>query len=111
VFFQRDVLEERSNLMGKLSKILVTLVGLVCVVLIGLALFVHFYLTEDRVKALIIPPAEEALGRKVHIGSIDVGLFTGITVRDVSVKEDDGKTDFLSTREFVLKECRAGAGH
>jgi len=89
--------------MGKLSRILVTLVGLVCVVLIGLALFVHFYLTEDRVKALIIPPAEEALGRKVHIGSMDVGLFTGITVRDFSVKEDDGKTDFLSTREFVLR--------
>ncbi len=89
--------------MGKLSRILVTLVGLVCVVLIGLAIFVHFYLTEDRVKALIIPPAEEALGRKVHIGSIDVGLFTGITVRDFSVKEDDGKTDFLSTREFVLR--------
>lgn len=89
--------------MGKLSRILVTLVGLVCVVLIGLALFVHFYLTEDRVKALIIPPAEEALGRKVHIGSMDVGLFTGITVRDVSVKEADGKTDFLSTGEFVLR--------
>jgi len=89
--------------MGKLSRILVTLVGLVCVVLIGLALFVHFYLTEDRVKALIIPPAEEALGRKVHIGSMDVGLFTGITVRDVSVKEDDGKTDFVSTGEFVLR--------
>jgi type II secretion system protein N len=89
--------------MGKLSKILVTLVALVCVVLIGLALFVHFYLTEDRVKALIIPPAEEALGRKVHIGSIDVCLFTGITVRDVSVKEADGKTNFLSTGEFVLR--------
>jgi AsmA protein len=89
--------------MGKLGKILVTLVGLVCVVLIGLAIFVHFYLTEDRIKALIIPPAEEALGRKVHIGSIDVGLFTGITVSDVSVKEADGKTDFLSTGEFVLR--------
>jgi AsmA protein len=89
--------------MGKLGKILVTLVGLVCVVLIGLAIFVHFYLTEERVKALIIPPAEEALGRKVHIGSIDVGLFTGIIVRDVSVKEADGKTNFLSTGEFVLR--------
>lgn len=89
--------------MGKLSRILVMLVGLVCVVLIGLALFVRFYLTEDRVKALIIPPAEEALGRKVRIGSMDVGLFTGITVSDVSVKEVDGKKDFLSTREFVLR--------
>ena len=89
--------------MGKLSRILVALVILICVVLIGLALFVRFYFTEDRVRALIIPPAEEALGRKVHIGSIDVGLFTGITVKDFSVKEADGKTDFLSTGEFVLR--------
>jgi uncharacterized protein involved in outer membrane biogenesis len=89
--------------MGKLSKILVMLVGLVCAVLIGLAVFVHFYLTEDRIKALIIPPAEEALRRNVNIGSIDVGLFTGITVKDFSVKEVDGKTDFLSTGEFVLR--------
>ena len=32
-----------------------------------------------------------------------MGLFTGLPVRDVSVKEADGKTDFLSIGEFVLR--------
>lgn len=89
--------------MGKLGKILVTFFVLIGVVLVGLSLFVHFYLTEDRVKALVIPQAEKALGRTVQIGGIDVGLFSGITVKDFTVKEADGHTDFVSTKEFVLR--------
>jgi uncharacterized protein involved in outer membrane biogenesis len=89
--------------MGKLSKILVTFFVLIGVVLVGLSLFVHFYLTEDRVKALVIPQAEKALGRTVQIGGIDVGLFSGITVKDFTVKEIDGHTDFVTTKEFVLR--------
>jgi uncharacterized protein involved in outer membrane biogenesis len=72
-------------------------------VLVGLSLFVHFYLTEDRIKALVIPRAEKALGRTVQIGGVDVGLFSGITVKDFTVKETDGHTDFISTKEFVLR--------
>ncbi len=89
--------------MGKLGKILVTFLAFIGVVLVGLTLFVHFYLTEDRVKALVIPQAEKALGRTVQIGGIDVGLFSGITVKDFTVKETDGHTDFVSTKEFVLR--------
>jgi AsmA protein len=89
--------------MKKLSKILVTFCVLIGVVLVGLSLFVHFYLTEDRVKALVIPQAEKALGRTVRIGGINVGLFSGITVKDFTVKETDGHTDFVSTKEFVLR--------
>ncbi|MCD6197913.1 MAG: AsmA family protein [Deltaproteobacteria bacterium] len=89
--------------MGKFGKILVTFLAFIGVVLVGLSLFVHFYLTEDRVKALVIPQAEKALGRTVQIGGIDVGLFSGITVKDFTVKETDGHTDFISTKEFVLR--------
>ena len=89
--------------MGKLGKILVTFFVLIGVVLVGLSLFVHFYLTEDRVKALVIPRAEKALGRTVQIGGIDVGLFSGITVKDFTVKETDSHTDFVSRKEFVLR--------
>lgn len=89
--------------MKKLSKILVIFCVLIVVVLVGLSLFVHFYLTEDRVKALVIPQAEKALGRTVRIGEVNVGLFSGITVKDFTVKEKDGHTDFVSTKEFVLR--------
>jgi AsmA protein len=89
--------------MGRLGKILVTFLVFIGVMLVGLSLFVHFYLTEDRVKALVIPQAEKALGRTVQIAGIDVGLFSGITVKDFTVKELDGHTDFVSTKEFVLR--------
>ncbi|MBW2080848.1 MAG: hypothetical protein JRI27_07820, partial [Deltaproteobacteria bacterium] len=38
-----------------------------------------------------------------QIGGIDVGLFSGIIVKDFTVKETDGHTDFVSTKEFVLR--------
>ncbi len=89
--------------MGRLAKIFMVSVILIVLVLIGLSLFVHLYLTEDRLKALVIPQAEKALNRTVQIGRIDVGLFSGITVRDFQVKEPDGKTNFASVKKFVLR--------
>ena len=88
--------------MGKLGKVLAIVVLLVIIAIAGLVAFVHYYLTEERVKALVIPQAETALGRKVAIGTIKVGLLSGITIRDFLIKEADGKADFVSTRAFVL---------
>lgn len=84
-------------------RILTALVVLVILVGVGLAVFVRYYLTEDRLQAMIIPPIQEALGRDVSIGTIDVSLFKGISVNDVAVKEADGSTDFLSVGSFVLR--------
>jgi uncharacterized protein involved in outer membrane biogenesis len=68
--------------MGKLGKVLGIIVLLVVVSIAGLIAFVHYYLTEERVKTLIIPQAEAALGRKVAIGDIKIGLLSGITIKD-----------------------------
>lgn len=88
--------------MGKLGKVLGIILLLVVVVIAGLIAFVHYYLTEDRVKTLIIPQAEAALGRDVAIGDIKIGLLSGITIRDFLIKEADRTTDFVSTKAFVL---------
>lgn len=89
--------------MRKLGKILLGIAAVVAVIFIGLSLFVRFYLTEDRLKALIIPPAEKALARNVSIGAIKVGLLKGITINDFSIKEADGRTNFVSADSFVLR--------
>ncbi len=89
--------------MGRLLRIITVLVAVIIVVIVGLATFIHFYLTEDRLKALIIPPAERTLGRKIDVGNIKAGLFSGIVVRDVIIKEADGKADFARLRTFVLR--------
>ena len=88
--------------MGKLGKVLGIIVLLVVVAIAGLVAFVHYYLTEERVKALVIPQAEAALGRVVAIGGIKIGLLSGITIQDFVIKEADGKTNFVSTKAFVL---------
>ncbi|KPJ99039.1 MAG: hypothetical protein AMJ60_06285 [Desulfobacterales bacterium SG8_35] len=88
--------------MGKIGKILGIIVLLFVLVIAGLVAFVHYYLTEERVKSLVIPQAEAALGRKVAIGDIKIGLLSGITIRDFLIKEADQQQDFVSTRAFVL---------
>jgi AsmA protein len=88
--------------MGKPGKVISTIILLFIVVIAGLIAFVHYYLTEERVKALIIPQAESALGREVAIGSIKIGLLSGITIRDFLIREEDRKNTFVSTKAFVL---------
>jgi AsmA protein len=88
--------------MGKLGKVFGVIVLLVVVVVVGLVAVVKIYLTEERVKALVIPQAESALGRKVAIGDIKIGLFSGITIKDFIIKEADGQSNFVSTKAFVL---------
>ena len=88
--------------MGKLGKVLGIIFLLIVVVIAGLAAFVHYYLTDERVKALIIPQAEAALDREVAIGDIKIGLLSGITIRDFLIKETDKTTNFVSTKAFVL---------
>ena len=88
--------------MGKLGKVLGIVVLLVVVSFTGLIAFVHYYLTEERIKTLIIPQAEAALGRDVAIGDIKIGLLSGITINDFLIKEADKKNNFVSTKAFVL---------
>ncbi len=88
--------------MKKLGKILGILIVLIILVIAGLSVFVRYYLTEDRLKAMVIPPAEQSLGRQVAIGGIQVGLFKGIAIEDFAIKEEDGEADFVSAKSFVL---------
>ncbi|MDA8165992.1 MAG: AsmA family protein [Desulfobacteraceae bacterium] len=89
--------------MKKVLKVVAILFGVALVVLAGLALFVHFYLTNDRVKALLLPRLQETLGRQVTMEKLDVGLFRGITLQDFAVKEQNGATDFFRAKAFVLR--------
>lgn len=82
------------------------LLGIIAVVIVlilaGLSVAVKSYLKSDRLKALIIPKIEDATGRKVNISEINVSLFKGIVIKEMSLKEKDGKTDFVAARAFVL---------
>ncbi len=88
--------------MGKIGKLLIFLLLLVVAAVVALGAFVHFYLTEDRLLSLLIPPAEKTLGRQVTIDSIEVSLFSGVKVRRLAIKEANGKDDFATVDTVVL---------
>ncbi len=88
--------------MAKLLKVIAVLAALVVVVIVGMNIFIKFYLTDARIKALVIPPLERALDRKVTIGNIGVSLFSGVVINDFAIKERDGKTDFVHSRVFRI---------
>ncbi len=87
----------------KLVIVLAAVAVLIIVAVIALGLVVRSYLSSDKLKALIIPRIEEATGRKAGISEIKVSLFSGVRVEGISLKEADGKKDFISAKEFVIK--------
>ena len=89
--------------MGRIVKI-VSILGLTCILLVvGLTIFIRLYLTDDRIKAYIIPAAEKALDRSVAIGDIHVGLLRGISIDDFIIREKDRQDEFVSMKSFVLR--------
>ena len=88
--------------MKKLIKVAAIVVGILVLLVIALSIFVKSYLSSDRLKPIILPRAEAMTGRKVQLDEINVSLFSGIVAKGLSVKEKDGKRDFLKIGRFVL---------
>ncbi len=87
-------------------KKLLWICGIICAVIVAallvITIVVKNYLKSEKLKSLIIPKVEELTGRKADIEGINVSIFKGIIVKGISLKEQDGSKDFITTREFVL---------
>jgi len=60
---------------------------------VGLGLLVlaaPFFIPWDKVKAKVVEQGTQALGRELSIGSIDLGLLTGVHVKDVRLANAKG---------------------
>ena len=61
------------------------------VALFGLAVLVApFLIPWDKVKAAVVAQGSQALGRQLSIGAIDLGLLSGVQVKDVSLANAGG---------------------
>jgi uncharacterized protein involved in outer membrane biogenesis len=89
--------------MGRFGKIVLVFGLAVVVLFVALTIFVRVYLTDDRIKAYIIPEAEKALDRNVAIGDIHVGLLRGISIDDFIIREKDRQDAFITMKSFVLR--------
>ncbi|MBI5741991.1 MAG: AsmA family protein [Nitrospirae bacterium] len=85
------------------KKILLIFTAAVAVIAIAFTVFVKTYVTPERVKAFLVPYAEQALNRKVSVGEVNISLFKGIDVKDFAIKEADEKADFVRCKSVVLK--------
>ncbi|MBN2332012.1 MAG: hypothetical protein JXO49_09025 [Deltaproteobacteria bacterium] len=85
-----------------LKATMVTLL-LVAAVIVGLTLFIRFTFTEDRLKTLLIPAAEKVLNRPVAIDRLQIGILSGITISNATIKELDGSGNLLTIDTIALR--------
>lgn len=82
--------------MPRLVKIGIILAAVAAVFCIALIILIQTQLTPERVRATLLPLVENQLDRKIDVGDIDIGLFSGVTVNDLNIMEADGERSFLS---------------
>ena len=89
--------------MKKPVKIMIIIIAVIIALAAGVALLVKSFLSEERMRALIIQTAEKTLNRQVTLGKIDISIFRGIIARDFEVRDRDPQAVFFRAEEFVLK--------
>jgi AsmA protein len=86
---------------------IVKIVGIIAAILVGLiivfAVLAKIFITPERVRAAVVPIAEDALEREVRIGDIEIRLLSGIVIRDLLVLEKDGAETFVAADQVVLR--------
>jgi AsmA protein len=89
--------------MSKPLKILAA-VGIVLLLLgAALAILARLLITPERIKGVILPKAESALNRPVSLESIEISLFSGITLNQLVVQEKTGNEPFIAAEKVVLR--------
>lgn len=89
--------------MNKLVKIGAIVAGVLVVLVVVLTILAKMLITPERVRATVVPIAEQALEREVQLGEIQVSLFSGIALRDLKIMEKDGEDVFVGTDQVVLR--------
>ena len=88
--------------MKKPLKIAVIILAVLLAAIVAVSVLIKSFLTEERVRALVVKTVEKSLHRKTVIGAVDVSLFRGIVVRDFEIRERDAESVFFRAKEFVL---------
>ena len=83
--------------------------GILCLIffiaIFSITFFAKKYFTSDKIKELILPYAEQSIGRKISIDSIDIHLFKGIEVNTIAIQDARAFSSgsFLTANKFILK--------
>ena len=88
--------------MARSIKILLLTLAILTLAVVILVVLVKTLVTTDKVRQTLLPLAEQRLGRKVTLGDIEIGLFTGVSLKDLQVRSKDGAEDFIALKSLDL---------
>lgn len=88
--------------MPKALKFTLLTAGILVLILIALLVLVKVLVTPEKVRATLVPLAEQTLQRKVTLGEIDIGLLSGVALKDLRVQEKTGTDEFISIKALAL---------
>lgn len=89
--------------MRKPIKIAAFVAGALALLAVALVILVRVVVTPERIKAVLLPRVEQALGRQVSLGDIEVSLLSGIVLHDLTVREKQGTEPFVAAERVVLR--------
>lgn len=82
--------------------IIILVIAVVLTALCGY--FIKTLAEPENIKKYLLPAVSDYLGRGISADDINIGLFSGITLKNVIIKEDAnfGKVDFIKVESVVL---------
>ncbi|MCK5825733.1 MAG: AsmA family protein [Desulfuromusa sp.] len=86
-------------------KICIYIVSILVIIALALTVLVKTQITPEKVREILLPMAEKKLQRKVEIGTIKIGIFSGISLSDLKVMQKisaEGAEEFFSIRQVEL---------
>jgi len=89
--------------MRKLGKIGAILAIVMLLLVVGAAILAKILITPERIRATVVPLAQEHLGREVSLENIEFSIFSGIVLEGVEVKEANGAETFVSAERALLR--------
>ena len=89
--------------MKKVLKIAGITVGVLVALFAVILVLAKIVITPERVKNTVIPLAQKALQRPVHMGDIKVSIFSGIIIDKMEIREKDGEEMFLTANLVKLR--------
>ncbi len=83
-------------------KVGISIVSVLVFIAIALTFIVKTQLTPEMVRKTLLPLVEKSLHRSVDFGEIEIGIFSGISVADLTVSDKNGAGELFSVESLEL---------
>lgn len=88
--------------MSAVARFILILIAIVAIALAALAVLVQTQLTPERVRSTFLPLVEKQLGRTVDVGDINIGIFSGVSISQLTIYERQSPDPFVTVDSVKL---------